>query len=321
MSLLDILSGIERRFRARAIPVARAVAAPPAGFALLWVDQLSGKLKLKRADGTTTTLGAGGAGGTGDMLAANNLSDVASVPSSVANLHLTHAVLGVEVLELVPGRIGTAIANYRPIGLPSEQGYARAPTARVRRGLRAHARSSPAASTDGSLIGGYATEAANGYLRANSTSVWTTYHWFATGAGTSFRLGVYMGNANATDVDKVANNGLGIRVRPATSANFYAYSTDNAGATTTSDLGVAPAASTNYIVEIRWDGTSAKMRIASVDDTTGAIGTWSTQATISANLPANTLDLSGAAYAWCHGTPGTQPVVDFGGYRIFPFLA
>lgn len=63
MSLLDILSGIERRFRARAIPVVRAVAAPPAGYALLWVDQLSGKLKLKRADGTTTTLGAGGTSG------------------------------------------------------------------------------------------------------------------------------------------------------------------------------------------------------------------------------------------------------------------
>lgn len=59
-SMYEMLSGIEKRFRARAIPVVRAVANPPAGSALLWVDQLSGALKLKRADGTTTTYSAGG---------------------------------------------------------------------------------------------------------------------------------------------------------------------------------------------------------------------------------------------------------------------
>jgi len=64
-SMYDMLSGIERRFRARAIPVVRAVANPPAGSALLWVDQLSGALKLKRADGTTTTYSAGGGGSSG----------------------------------------------------------------------------------------------------------------------------------------------------------------------------------------------------------------------------------------------------------------
>lgn len=251
------------------------------------------------------------------MRPSNNLSDVASVYTSVSNLALSRAVFGTEVVELIPGRIGTTVSDYIGVGFPSTQGHTRAPTLRVRRGPRTHARHSPAASTDGSVIGGYSTTAANGYLRASSSQAWVTYHWFATNAGTAFRLAVYLGNANAADVDKVANNGFGVRVRPATAANFFAYSTDNAGATTVSDLGVAPAANTAYVVEIAWDGTSVKVRIATVDDATMQIGAWSAQATISANLPSNTLDLSGGFNSWCHGTPGTMPVVDVGGYRIF----
>jgi hypothetical protein len=52
---LELLSRIERRYRARALPVLRSVAAPPAGFALGWVDQVSGKLKITAADGTVST--------------------------------------------------------------------------------------------------------------------------------------------------------------------------------------------------------------------------------------------------------------------------
>ena len=64
-SMHDLLSGIERRLRARAIPVVRAVGNPPAGYAALWVDQMTGKLRMKRSDGTTTTYSAGGGGSSG----------------------------------------------------------------------------------------------------------------------------------------------------------------------------------------------------------------------------------------------------------------
>jgi hypothetical protein len=56
--MFDQLSAIERRFRGRAVPVARSVASPPAGFGVLWIDQVTGRLTLRRADGTSTSYAA-----------------------------------------------------------------------------------------------------------------------------------------------------------------------------------------------------------------------------------------------------------------------
>jgi hypothetical protein len=62
-SPLDILSAIERRLRGRAIPVLRAVAAPPPGTALLYVDGRTHAVKLKLSDGTLSTVGGAASSG------------------------------------------------------------------------------------------------------------------------------------------------------------------------------------------------------------------------------------------------------------------
>lgn len=252
---------------------------------------------------------------------------VVSYPISVANggtgsstalaarsaLALLHASAGVDVLEVIAAPIG---GNYRVVGWSDQPGSARASVGRVRRGRRAHARHTPAALTDGSVIGGFNAEINNKILRCDATNCpeWAVYHFFATDAAAAIRGAAIVGDNSPADTAATANNSVGV-VRRA--GNFLGYATDNAGAQTTGDLGVAPAANTAYVAEILWTGGSVKVRIATVD-TDGVWGTWSTQATISANLPSSTLGLAPAQKWWVVGTPASA-TVDVGGAVGLPY--
>lgn len=62
-AMADSVAALERRTRARVVPILRNVAAPPSGFAYLYVDQATRKPTVKLPDGSTTRLGASGGGG------------------------------------------------------------------------------------------------------------------------------------------------------------------------------------------------------------------------------------------------------------------
>lgn len=72
--LFERIRSIEQRVRARVLPVSRAVGDPPAGFAYLFVDQATGKLALRKPDGTTTRYSSSGGGGSPSGAAGGDLA-------------------------------------------------------------------------------------------------------------------------------------------------------------------------------------------------------------------------------------------------------
>jgi len=79
--LMRRILALERRLRARVLPVLGNVAPPPGGYALLYVDKLTGKLTVQRADGTVTKLGAGGGGGAPSGAASGDLGGTYPSPT------------------------------------------------------------------------------------------------------------------------------------------------------------------------------------------------------------------------------------------------
>lgn len=238
-----------------------------------------------------------------------------TAPAMQTTLELQHVAFGVDTLEVIAPAIG---GNYPVIGLPTAAGFARATIGRVRRGRRTHARNTPAALTDGSIIGGFNYEANNGLVRCDSTNFpeWVWYFFFATNAVAAVRGAAIVGNGTPADTAGGGNNTCGVIRR---AANFLGYCTDNGGAQSTGDLGVAPAVDTNYLAEVWFTGGVVKVRLATLDSATGAVVSWSTQVTISANLPASSLGLAPAQKWWVVGTPASA-IVDIGGavYRPTP---
>jgi hypothetical protein len=236
---------------------------------------------------------------------------------SASDLSLSHAVLGVARFDMVPGAVGQ---NYCPIGYLAQGSFSRASTTLVTRGRRLLATHAPSAATDGQQLGGYNTTANNLIHFASSGQTWTAYLFFGTKAGTSLRGAFALCNANPADSNGVANNSIGVRYRPgAGDTDWTAFCTSSGGATTTGSTGVPVAASTLYVVEVKWDGTSAYVRMATVNETTGAFGSWSTAVTLSSNLPSTSAGMTPATNWWVVGSPATHPNIDIGGHTVLPW--
>lgn len=276
---------------------------------------LAGLGTMSSQDANAVSVTGGSIAGITDLALADGGTGASSAGAARTNLLLKHATFGVDRLAVIAPLIG---ANYRVIGFPDACGYAgaRSPAGRVRRGVRTHAQHTPSALTDGQLIGGFNSESNNRFFRCDTTTTpeWAVYHFFGTGAVASIRGAVTVGAGSPADTTAVGNNCCGM-VRRA--ANFLAFSTDAAGTQTTVDLGAAPSVTTAYVVEILWSSGSLKIRFATID-TDGVWSAWSTQGTISTNLPNSTTNLAPAQAWWVVGTPASA-VVDIGGCECLPY--
>jgi hypothetical protein len=277
----------------------------------LTVGAIADGAVLKRSGSTVVGAATGATG-----LA---LLDDATEAEARATIGLTHVTLGVARFDMVPGAVGQ---NYAPLGYLAQGSFSRASTALVTRGRRLYATHAPAAATDASQIGGYNTTANNLIHFASSTQKWTAYLFFGTKTGTSLRGAFAVSNANPADTNGVANNSIGVRYRPAAGdAAWTAFCTSSGGVTSTGSTGVSVTADTLYVVEVKWDGSSAYVRMATVDETTGAWGSWSGAVTLSSNLPSSSSGLTPATNWWVVGSPGTTPQMDIGGHTVLPWAA
>jgi hypothetical protein len=253
----------------------------------------------------------------GALQSASNLSDLASAFTARANLGLAQAALGVPVYGVQMGLVG---GSYQPIGSLSALGATRAGVGVNSFGRRLYGRHTPAALTDGQVIGGYNTEASAAIWRCDSGCSWTAYHFFGFGAVVAHRGGVILSGQNITDVDKLANNGLGIRRRPTLSGDLVAFCSNDSGTVSTGSgsLGVTPAADTVYVSETIWNGTDARVRVATVNQTTGVFGAWSSQVTLTTNLPLSSVGLCSTQNWYVVGTPASATAY-VGGCVVLPW--
>lgn len=220
-----------------------------------------------------------------------------------------------QVYEVYAAYPGQAYTVKGFITNPGHSG-AIASTANKVRGKRNVAPSTANNALDGTAIGGFNVETTNRLFYFSATSVWTTYHFVSSTSLTTFRGAACMATSNPADSDAVATNSLGVRLRPASNAAFFAYATNATPATATGTTGVTPAADTNYVIRISWDGTTASVSIATIS-AVGVVGSYSTPVTFTGSqLPTSTVAMTPTQKWWNHGA--TQPTLDIGGAQVVP---
>lgn len=125
INLWDRIRSMEQRIRARVLPVARAVADPPAGFGYLFVDQQTGKLAMRSSDGTTTRYSAGGGGGAPSGAAGGDLGGTYPDPevTQARGLRETSGPTTLTVGAVADGaflrRIGSDVVGVGPDPIPT----------------------------------------------------------------------------------------------------------------------------------------------------------------------------------------------------------
>lgn len=296
---------------------------PIAGFGAPYLDA-EDAFKIRLANGNDVTPGgssdattvAGVTPGTTGLA----LLDDATAYAGRTTLELGHAALGIDGYGWAPR--GTGTRNFAPIqaaGTLATNYGAGTVTFHARGRRLVHRPLSAGAPAAGTLVGGMSGSGADQSVLAASTMTWTAYFYVGTTTTVAVRGGFGMSNNNALDNARVSTSSVGIRYRPdAGDTDWTAYATDATPTTSTGSLGVAFSSSTLYVGRVVWDGSAAKMAMATVNETTGLWSAFSSPVTVSANLPASTLGLCPVTNWYVQGTPGVAQSIDLGGVFVLP---
>jgi hypothetical protein len=216
---------------------------------------------------------------------------------------------------------------YISTGIPTTSyGYAAgtygSPTGQFYHGKKRYKRHLAANATSNTEIGGMSSSTETAVLACDADAAWecvvTIWGGALFGSGVQGFVCLIENSAspaNTNDVGPV--NAIKVRWRPAAGATFEAASTDGTPNTSTwTTLGFTPANDTGYAFKFVWNGTACLVSMATIDGTTGEIGTYGVVVTISTNLPSSALMLAPKHRWWNYNSPASAGRVDGGGATI-----
>ena len=143
--------------------------------------------------------------------------------------------------------------------------------------------------TNGTTFGGFGGAAIDTFHLASAACKWTAVYTFKTPAALTYVGNAWIGfSANTlTDVAPASTPNDTIAVHW-TSTGVLTLCTKATGAISQAVVTGTLAAGTMYALEVKWDGTTAYARLATIDATTGVIGTYGASASLATNPPTST---------------------------------
>lgn len=159
--------------------------------------------------------------------------------------------------------------------------------------------------SNGLVFAGFAGgSSADAVHLASSTSRYTWVFTFRTPAALTYIANAWLGvsNNSLTSVDTASTPNDTIAVHT-TSTGALTLATKGVGSISTAALDETLAVDTIYALQLRWDGTKAYASIATINATTGVIGSFGTEKNIDSNLPTSTTVMYPQTRWWQGNSP------------------